>query len=333
MHTHVSKPPRLLFGDTRAHVEHSFQALADQFSHVAPRGDFDSSASEGFLYKGCVFAMEDLVVNHAINSHLVATTDFTHFGLSLILSGHSSVSLPPRNQSIPRYMALLSPPGTVLRFETSAETLTSSLHLSFDLARLGRVSIAMQGGEGAVTTETQLRTVRLHYGPINLRRMFLGLLGQIDAFGGDAALLRAAGFDDQIYRLLAIVLQPEVFLASHLTGSERRALQVPRALEAFERFVEAHLDEPLRLTDIEVLLGVSARALQYSCVKRHGCSPRTYIRNRRLDLARALLSRKGGTLTLAEVAAQLHFSSQSQFARYFRERFGCRPSDVAAGHC
>lgn len=328
METGIRLLPRLLFGDKQALVQRSFQALADQFSHVAPSGDFDTAAKDGFLYKGSVFVMDGLVFNHAINSHLVACSDFTHYGLSLILSGHSTVAFSAHRQV--HYAGLLSPPGTVLHFETSKEVLTSSLHLSFDLARLNRVSMVMQGGEGVPMTQTQLRTVPLQYGPINLRQLFLQLTQQIDAFASDAAQLQTAGFDDQVYRLLAIALQPEVFLKDHLSAAEHKQLQGPRALDTFEHHVETHLDEPLRLTEIEALIGVSARALQYACMKRHGCTPRTYIRNRKLDLAYTILSNRRNGIALAELAAQLHFSSQSQFTRYFRDRFGIRPSEMKA---
>ena len=318
--------PRLLFGEANALVQRDFQALADQFSHLVPEGDFDASTDEGFLYKGHVFAMPGLVFNQAINSHMVVQTGFAQYGLSLILFGDSSVAQPRERRPAMPYDALFSPPGTDLRFETSADRLTSSLHITFDLERLNQVSLAMQGGEGLAMTQTHLRAIRLRYGPVNLRQLFLQLILQIDAFAGNAALLQLAGFDDQVYRLLAMTLQPEVFLKDHLTPQEQRQLHNPRALAQFEHHVEAHLEEPLRLTDIEILLGISSRTLQYACMKKHGCSPTRYIRNRKLDLAYALLRQQGGDITLAEVAARLHFSSQSQFSRYFRERFGVLPS-------
>lgn len=320
--------PRLLFGDAHALVQRDFQSLADQFSHVLPRGDFDSSAQDGFLYKGQVFVMDELVFNHAVNSHLVAYSDFTHHGLSLILAGHSSVICGQNRESVPHYAALLSPPGVDLRFETSREHLTGSLHITFDLERLNRVSLAMQGGAGVPMTQTQLRAVKLQHGPIDLRSLFLQLTRQIDAFAGDVALLRTAGFDDQVYRLLAMALQPEVFLKDHFSPDEQRACRRPGALTIFERYVEEHLQEPLSLTAIEARLGVSARALQYACLKHHGCSPRVYIRNKRLDAAYAHLSQASGTIKLSDLAFEFGFASHSQFSKFFRERFGLLPSQV-----
>lgn len=79
---------------------------------------------------------------------------------------------------------------------------------------------------------------------------------------------------------------------------------------------------------MEMQFGISARALQYACMKRHGCSPSAYIRNKRLDYAYQLLQNQQQGIKLTDLATQLYFSSQSQFTRYFRERFGLRPSEM-----
>ncbi|WP_006788850.1 helix-turn-helix domain-containing protein [Thiorhodospira sibirica] len=152
------------------------------------------------------------------------------------------------------------------------------------------------------------------------------MIQQIDAFAGDAALLQAAGFNDQVYRLLAMALQPEVFLKQ----TDYLAAQRVDTLAAFERYVEEHLQKPVALTEIERMLGVSARALQYACLKRHGCSPMAYIRNRKLDYSYQYLLQSQNDINLAKLSAELYFSIQSKFSRYFRERYGVLPSEFMA---
>ncbi len=312
-----------------APIERSFQALADQFSHVLPEGDFDSDVRNAFLYKGNVFILDDLVVNHAINSHLYASAGFQQPGLSLILAGHSSVYCQDEKLSIPNYAALLSPASMSLRFETSAQQLTSSLHLTFNLDRLNLVSRAMQGGDAQQPVKASaLKSITLNYGAVNLRYMFLNLIQQIDAFGGDPILLKTSGFDDQIYRLLAITLQPDVFLKECVDKLSISASSSMHLLQKFEQYVDVNLHLPMALTEIEIHLGVSARTLQYACMKAHKCSPRVYIRNKRLGYAFDLVEKNKKQIKLAELAAELHFSSQSQFSRYFKERFGVLPSEV-----
>ncbi len=213
----------------------------------------------------------------------------------------------------------------------SPECLAINLCISFDLNRLNRVSLAMQGGEGLPVTPTHLSTVKLQHGPINLRQLFQQLIQKIDALDANPALLAASGFDDQVYRSLVMALQPKVFLKEYVAETDGLAAQRISALSAFERYVEEYLLSPLSLTEMEIMLGISARALQYACLKRHGCSPMTYIRNRKLDYAYQQLLHRQGSTKLADLAAELYFSSQSRFTRYFRERFGIKPSELLAG--
>lgn len=158
--------PKLLFLDQQAQLQTRFQALADQFSHVLPHGEFDSSAQQHFIYKGNVFVLNGLAINHAINSHLLASAGFQQPGLSLILAGQSSVLAREDKTRLPHYAALLSPPGLDLRFETSQQQITSSLHITFQLDRLHQISQIMQGGEGKPLPPMQLRQVQLNYGSI-----------------------------------------------------------------------------------------------------------------------------------------------------------------------
>ena len=320
--------PTLLFCESQSTVQHDFHALAELFSHVLPKGDFDSRAKQQFLYKGSMFAVGDLVFNHSLNTHLMVGANFSRHGLSLITLGQSCVTALDQQVHQTFYEGLLSPPGVDLRFETSPEQLTGSLHITFDMNRLHRVSQVMQG-DHVVPPPTGDRVMRLplRHGNVDLRSLFIRKTQLIDASGANPEMLLAFGFDDQVYRLLAMTLQPDVFLKNHLSREDTAAVRRPHLMATFEDFVEAHYNEPITLTQIEVLLGISARALQYACMKRHGCPPLTYIRNRRLDHALQQLQ-INPNCKVANIAAELYFSSQSQFARYFRERFGLLPSEV-----
>lgn len=328
MHAANDVYARLLFGNANATVETNFQTLAGQFSGAAPAADFDCVPGAGFFYKGSVLALDELVFFHSIARNFIASSQGGQYILSIVLNGESSVHHGNHLYTLNPREALLVPPGIKVRRSIRSDLLATNLCIGFDLIRLNRVSLAMQGGEGVPITEMHLHSVKLQYGPINLRHLFIQFIEQVDALGGDAVLLKAAGFDDQVYRFLALALQPEVFLHRHVSAEEQRTLEGSKVTANFEAYVDAHLQDSLRLTEIELALGVSARALQYACRKRHGCSPSTYIRNRRLDIAYEVLEKGGPDLRVAALAADYHFSSQSHFSRYFRERFGVLPSEV-----
>ena len=59
----------------------------------------------------------------------------------------------------------------------------------------------------------------------------------------------------------------------------------------------------------------------------YGCSPRTYLRQVRLERARDLLRRPGSTVLA--VAATCGYADHRAFARAYRERFGLNPSQEA----
>ena len=328
MNLQATSLPNLLFGDTQAFTQRNFYTLVDHFSDVIDKADFDTSNTADFIYKGCALMMDGLMLYHSVISNFQVNSHAEQYTLSLVLAGESRVQNGHRNYQLSPNQALLTPPQIPLLRAVNPNSLSVNLCISFDLKRLNQVSLTMQGDDGLPVTQTHLRTVELHYGPINLRQLFIQLIQQIDAYASNTTLLQHAGFDDQMYRLLAITLQPEVFLKNHLSHTEYLATQRRDILATFERYVEEHLHAHLSLTEIERRLGVSARTLQYACLKRHNCSPMTYIRNRKLDYAYEYLLRSPKEIKLSELAAQLFFSNQSQFSRHFRERFGFLPSEL-----
>lgn len=71
-------------------------------------------------------------------------------------------------------------------------------------------------------------------------------------------------------------------------------------------------------------MGISARQLQRLFKRNLCCSPRTWLREERLQLAREMLL---DTVSVKEVALTLSFPQASQFCRDFRSRFGYTPTE------
>jgi transcriptional regulator GlxA family with amidase domain len=69
---------------------------------------------------------------------------------------------------------------------------------------------------------------------------------------------------------------------------------------------------------------VNWRTLEKAFVDYRGVAPVAFVRNLRLDRARAELA--DGKATVAEVAARCGFRSATTFALEFRKRFGAPPS-------
>ncbi len=110
--------------------------------------------------------------------------------------------------------------------------------------------------------------------------------------------------------------------------TEGRALQ--RALD----YVHAHVHESLALADIAAAACVSPRTLEVAFRRRFDASPLTYARGVRLArvheaLQRAAAERHSASVT--DAALKHGFVHMGRFAYYYKQRYGCAPSETLRG--
>ncbi len=98
----------------------------------------------------------------------------------------------------------------------------------------------------------------------------------------------------------------------------------PYLLKRVDRFVMEHLGESFTTSQLAAHCGVSLRTLEKTFADFRGLAPVAYVRNLRLDHARAALDEGGATV--ASVAARYGFQSSTTFALEYRKRFGIAPS-------
>lgn len=108
-------------------------------------------------------------------------------------------------------------------------------------------------------------------------------------------------------------------LAPHQAAALQRAL----------RYVDEHLSQPLRVTDLADAACVSRFHLVRLFRSGTGASPLRYVRRRRIERARQLLP--AAQLPMSCLAQQLGFFDQSHFVRSFRAETGCSPGQYLAG--
>ncbi|MCC7256976.1 MAG: AraC family transcriptional regulator [Gammaproteobacteria bacterium] len=103
------------------------------------------------------------------------------------------------------------------------------------------------------------------------------------------------------------------------------APRAPRYLRAVEDYIDAHLTEPIGLDDLLAAAGVSARTLQTGFLRHRGTTPMRFLRDRRLERARAELQRRPAA-RITDVAIECGFGHLGRFARQYRQRYGEPPS-------
>ncbi|WCN07785.1 helix-turn-helix domain-containing protein [Marinomonas mediterranea] len=130
-------------------------------------------------------------------------------------------------------------------------------------------------------------------------------------------------YDVLMMALLEVLKEETPQPASTQTFHRRKEV-----VDTARRFIEAHPDVPLTVTDLCEVANVSRRTLQYSFESIIGISPIQYLRISRLNGARRNLIKSDIDTTVSDVAATWGFWHLSQFAKDYRNLFGERPSQT-----
>jgi transcriptional regulator GlxA family with amidase domain len=93
-----------------------------------------------------------------------------------------------------------------------------------------------------------------------------------------------------------------------------------------ERFIAAHVDEPLDVTSIARDCGVSARSLYRAFQQCRSYTPRRFLKLQRLERARLMLQNATSRPSVTQVGFACGFSDLSYFSREYARAFGVPPS-------
>ena len=103
----------------------------------------------------------------------------------------------------------------------------------------------------------------------------------------------------------------------------------PAALRRVQLFVEASLEQTIHLTDLagraELSLHHFARAFKMSA----GMTPRAFVEERRIERAKQLISESHHSL--ADIAVECGFGTQSRLTTTFKRRTGFTPAEYRRG--
>ena len=119
-----------------------------------------------------------------------------------------------------------------------------------------------------------------------------------------------------------------------LPGSPARAAHLrgglsPAALRRVQLFVEANLERTIHLSDLagraELSLHHFARAFKLSA----GMTPRAFVEERRIERAKQLIDESHHSL--ADIAIECGFGTQSRLTTMFRRRTGFTPAEYRRG--
>jgi len=95
-----------------------------------------------------------------------------------------------------------------------------------------------------------------------------------------------------------------------------------------DRWLRAHLSEPLRIADLAAHCGFGMRRFHQLFVEAFGETPHRYLQRLRLDTSLTLLA--DPRLSLTDIALDIGFGDQSAYTHAFTRRFGLAPGQWRA---
>lgn len=194
------------------------------------------------------------------------------------------------SQAAPEVLALVFP------FEALKTDLSAALQVSEDLLE-PRVII---GGPKKFTTEIAQR-VRRH--------------------------IMADDLSSDYLRSLCFTLIVEMLTLPPEQRNTRRSEALdPDVLDKVLEYIDGNLEADLSVNRLAGLSGVVTHRFARAFKRRMGETPHNYVLERRIENARALLSRSDEPI--AGIAYATGFSSQSHMTTTFRRRLGVTPSQV-----
>ncbi|MEX0695721.1 MAG: GlxA family transcriptional regulator [Rhodospirillales bacterium] len=137
-------------------------------------------------------------------------------------------------------------------------------------------------------------------------------------------IIRRKFGEDVANKSAGILLMPQYW--AHTIEQPMAQLAAVRSTKVRDalRYMEARLDEPLRLVDIAGAVGVSVRQLERLFNRYAGHAPRTAMTLLRMQKARSYLAETD--MPVIEIALACGFPSPSHFAVTFKQAFGLPPS-------
>ena len=119
------------------------------------------------------------------------------------------------------------------------------------------------------------------------------------------------------------------WIAAAVKTSTMRGRNASRLVQQAEALALANLDEPLHISALCQVIGVSERTLRKAFLRLHGIPPCRHLRMLRLSSARrALLSADGRLVNVTEIAMSFGFAELGRFSVEYKKAFGESPSQT-----
>ena len=247
------------------------------------------------------------------------------FGLSIIERGANRLTLPGTNEPLTGntttgFLYSIRPGVRV-----TASDLQDRLFLRLPASLIRRKLAALLDGQSVEAIEFHPMFDQARSAGATIRRMLDYLFAELEH--SDTLLtneIAIRSFEENLALCLLLGL-PHNY--TERLGRQK-ASAAPGSVRRAEEFMRAKAGMPLTITEIAEAAGCGVRALQLAFRRFRGTTPMRVLQQARLEQARTEILRPGQVQSLARIAAEHGFSSPTQFAQFFRRKYGVYPSEM-----
>jgi len=323
----------LLFRPDLAITDTDVDALAKRLALAMKLSDFERIGSPAsFLYRASTVTVGDLVASTGFHSPMrVVTEETPRATVILALGGDTTFSYEGGSLRFGTLHDLAYLPGCAFVEHSSW---ISGVLFSVDVDRLIRTAATMAGLHGSTYRLRQRlqrpQLVRPTPGSLGMEvvKQLHTLFTMLDApHLEQEQLLGLLALDDLLYRAIAMAFCGDLIRSSPENGAGTRALK-RAVMEDLLAWIEANLDRPIRLSDLEQRSSYSQRTLRKAFQERCGCGPHEWIHRQRMQAARNQLLHAQAGDSVTSIARRWGYTHLSQFSRDFHRTFGISPSRV-----
>ncbi len=324
--------PVLVFGNARSSVEHDIARYSQRLAQVVTSLQYYESAGAAaeFRSKTCFVSINGMrLVANANTPVRVAVGDSPDLTLMIPFVGENLTIAEGKAHPWRAGESAMLCPAIGRGGEGGVR---SNLNMDLRLDRLQTTARAMLGladDQWVPLGIENAHTVPMNFGSANFSTLLRQHCQTIDSLIDTPAVLAQLGVDEALYRIVVMMLRPDLFLPApegkrhHATSNKRRRIDLVCD------FIRARLDDTVTLTDLERISGMSRRSLQMAFQERYQCTPMQWVTEQKLLMAHAQLrnAKPGETVTSIAIA---YFPNLGEFAQRYKQRFGEQPSTTLA---
>lgn len=307
-------------------VSQDAEVVHNALSRQLARHSFECSHTrklDAHIHSAEIGSIQIVDLQYGADVAVSAELGDSHVLVHLALDGETTMWANHGKVVLRRDEMLVSSPGTPLRVEMTP----SCRHLAVRLPVATCTEYLARELHIPVS-----RPLEFYSGNQGARELPLVWRGMVQHLGEQLRLGPTIMASRRLRRQYEMVLA-EILLGNYCNSySEQIALHgndiSPRHVRRAREIIHQSLDDNVSINALATQVGVSVRSLQNGFRDFLGVTPLEYVRRHRLERLHSALMSAAGDASVTELMLECGIVNFGRYAQYYRQQYGCLPSET-----